>query len=230
MPSHYICWNTDSGPDSDYTKCEYILNVWKKKSCLNSEKAVRYKYKAYKICCCHHSCIPWYFQVCVVLIYSHAPCFIWFVSSPLCSLSHLPSVYCVTSQCKDDRYKAPPPTPPGYQGLSLGDMQTREGEALRPAFLKPPKYNVALQRSKLLGDTWRLADGHHPIFTRPVSVAPHAVANSEEGMFSKPPDIMIHIYRKLFARCLISFNLDLAINFIWSSLTHLWQRYALMKT
>ncbi|XP_058270883.1 rap guanine nucleotide exchange factor 6 isoform X3 [Hemibagrus wyckioides] len=89
-------------------------------------------------------------------------------------------VYCVTSQCKDDRYRAPPPTPPGYQGLSLGDMQTREGEALRPAFLKPPKYNVALQRSKLLGDTWRLADGHHPIFTRPASVAPHAVANSEE--------------------------------------------------
>uniref|UniRef100_A0A8B9JS06 Rap guanine nucleotide exchange factor (GEF) 6 n=1 Tax=Astyanax mexicanus TaxID=7994 RepID=A0A8B9JS06_ASTMX len=55
-------------------------------------------------------------------------------------------VYCVTSPCKDDRYRAPPPTPPGYQGLALGD----EGEALRSAHLKPPDYSVALQRSKLL--------------------------------------------------------------------------------
>ncbi|XP_026796762.1 rap guanine nucleotide exchange factor 6 isoform X3 [Pangasianodon hypophthalmus] len=89
-------------------------------------------------------------------------------------------VYCVTSPCKDDRYSAPPPTPPGYQGLSLGDMQARDGGALRPAYLKPPNYSVALQRSKLLGDTWRMAAGRRAIFTRPAIVAPHAVANSEE--------------------------------------------------
>lgn len=111
------------------------------------------------------------------------------VSSPLCLSSHLPSVYCVTSPRKDDRYRAPPPTPPGYQGLSLGDMQAQEGGTLRPAYLKPPNYSVALQRSNLLGDTWRM----NAIFTRPAIVAPHAVANSEEGMFSKPPDIMIYI-------------------------------------
>uniref|UniRef100_A0A673J334 Rap guanine nucleotide exchange factor 6-like n=1 Tax=Sinocyclocheilus rhinocerous TaxID=307959 RepID=A0A673J334_9TELE len=56
-------------------------------------------------------------------------------------------VYCVTSPCKDDRLKAPPPTPPGYQGLTLGDAQ--DGGALRPAHVKPPEYSVALQRCKL---------------------------------------------------------------------------------
>ncbi|XP_053504654.1 rap guanine nucleotide exchange factor 6 isoform X1 [Ictalurus furcatus] len=89
-------------------------------------------------------------------------------------------VYCVTSPCTDDRYRAPPPTPPGYQGLSLGDMQAREGGALRPAYLKPPNYSVALQRSKLLGDAWRMSAEHHTSFTRPAIVAAHAVANSEE--------------------------------------------------
>lgn len=119
------------------------------------------------------------------------------VSSPLCSCSHLPSVYCVTSPCTDDRYRAPPPTPPGYQGLSLGDMQAREGGALRPAYLKPPNYSVAVQRSKLLSDTWRMPAEGHTIFTRPAIVAAHAVANSEEGMFSKPPAVMIHIQQTI---------------------------------
>uniref|UniRef100_A0A672RJS4 Rap guanine nucleotide exchange factor 6 n=1 Tax=Sinocyclocheilus grahami TaxID=75366 RepID=A0A672RJS4_SINGR len=56
-------------------------------------------------------------------------------------------VYCVTSPCKDDRLKAPPPTPPGYQGLTLGDAQ--DGGASRPTHVKPPEYSVALQRCKL---------------------------------------------------------------------------------
>ncbi|KAM9450880.1 rap guanine nucleotide exchange factor 6 isoform 2-T3 [Clarias gariepinus] len=89
-------------------------------------------------------------------------------------------VYCVTSTCKDDRYRAPPPTPLGYQGLSLGNMQAQEGAALRPSYVKPPNYSVALQRSKMLGDTWRITAGHQAIFNRPAIVAPHAVANSEE--------------------------------------------------
>ncbi|GAA6075437.1 rap guanine nucleotide exchange factor 6 isoform X1 [Tachysurus ichikawai] len=89
-------------------------------------------------------------------------------------------VYCVTSPCKDDGHRALPPTPLGYQGLSLRDMQAREGGALRPDYLKPPNYSVALQRSKLLGDSWRVADGHQPIITRPASVASHAVATSED--------------------------------------------------
>ncbi|KAJ8408764.1 hypothetical protein AAFF_G00245820 [Aldrovandia affinis] len=56
-------------------------------------------------------------------------------------------VYCVTSPAKDDRFRGPPPTPPGYQGISLGDVQ--EGAPRHP-HLKPPDYSVALQRSKLL--------------------------------------------------------------------------------
>uniref|UniRef100_A0A7N6BDB0 Rap guanine nucleotide exchange factor (GEF) 6 n=1 Tax=Anabas testudineus TaxID=64144 RepID=A0A7N6BDB0_ANATE len=56
-------------------------------------------------------------------------------------------VYCVTSPAKDERYRAPPPTPPGYQGLALGDLG---GLLPRPPHLKPPDYSVALQRSKLL--------------------------------------------------------------------------------
>lgn len=134
-------------------------------------------------------------------IYSHSHLFhLSSVSSPLYSSSHRPSVFCVTSPCKDDRYRAPPPTPPGYQGLSLGDMQAREDVALRPAYLKPPNYSMALQRSKL-GDTWRMAAEHHADFTKPAIVASHAVANSKEGMFSKSPDIRNDLQQTLC--CLI---------------------------
>uniref|UniRef100_A0A8C9VYU2 Rap guanine nucleotide exchange factor (GEF) 6 n=1 Tax=Scleropages formosus TaxID=113540 RepID=A0A8C9VYU2_SCLFO len=46
-----------------------------------------------------------------------------------------------------DRYRGPPPTPPGYQGLSMG--HTLDGGPRHP-HLRPPDYNVAVQRSKLL--------------------------------------------------------------------------------
>ncbi|XP_058613646.1 rap guanine nucleotide exchange factor 6 isoform X3 [Onychostoma macrolepis] len=87
-------------------------------------------------------------------------------------------VYCVTSPCKDDRFKAPPPTPPGYQGLTLGDAQ--DGGALRPTHVKPPEYSVALQRCKLRHS---LAE---PNLSRPPSVTLHSHADSEEGMWSNP--------------------------------------------
>ncbi|XP_068601140.1 rap guanine nucleotide exchange factor 6 [Brachionichthys hirsutus] len=81
-------------------------------------------------------------------------------------------VYCVTSPTKDERYRAPPPTPPGYQGLALGDLSLPDGGAPppRPPHLKPPDYSVALQRSKLLqsprvagglAEARRLASNHH---------------------------------------------------------------------
>uniref|UniRef100_A0A8C6W083 Rap guanine nucleotide exchange factor 6 n=1 Tax=Nothobranchius furzeri TaxID=105023 RepID=A0A8C6W083_NOTFU len=66
-------------------------------------------------------------------------------------------VYCVTSPTKDERYRAPPPTPPGYQGLALGDLGLTDGvvgglagPVPRPPHIRPPDYSVALQRSKLL--------------------------------------------------------------------------------
>ncbi|XP_041864064.1 rap guanine nucleotide exchange factor 6-like isoform X3 [Melanotaenia boesemani] len=66
-------------------------------------------------------------------------------------------VYCITSPAKDERYRAPPPTPPGYQGLALGDLGLTDGVVSGPGgvvprlpHLKPPDYSVAMQRSKLL--------------------------------------------------------------------------------
>ncbi|XP_061659866.1 rap guanine nucleotide exchange factor 6 isoform X2 [Syngnathoides biaculeatus] len=67
-------------------------------------------------------------------------------------------VYCITSPTKDERYRAPPPTPPGYQGLALGDVKDCSGGTAvaaagvsgRPPHLRPPDYSVAMQRSKLL--------------------------------------------------------------------------------
>lgn len=62
----------------------------------------------------------------------------------LFNLSCLYIVYCVTSPKKEDRYREPPPTPPGYMGISLADL--KEGPHVR---LKPPDYSVAVQRSKM---------------------------------------------------------------------------------
>lgn len=86
-------------------------------------------------------------------------------------------VYCITSPAKDERYRAPPPTPPGYQGLALGDLGLTDGvvggsggHSPRPPHLRPPDYSVALQRSKLmqspgaaggLAEARRLAANHH---------------------------------------------------------------------
>uniref|UniRef100_A0A8C2EY75 Rap guanine nucleotide exchange factor (GEF) 6 n=1 Tax=Cyprinus carpio TaxID=7962 RepID=A0A8C2EY75_CYPCA len=82
-------------------------------------------------------------------------------------------VYCVTSPCRDDRFKAPPPAPLGYQGLTLGDA-VQDGGVLRPAHVKPPEYSVALQRCKLRHS---LAE---PSLSRPPSVTLHSHADSEE--------------------------------------------------
>ncbi|KAL0994553.1 hypothetical protein UPYG_G00123870 [Umbra pygmaea] len=65
-------------------------------------------------------------------------------------------VYCVTSPTPDDRYRGPPPTPPGYQGLLLADGQ--DTVPPRPPHLRPPDYSVALQRSKLLQGSGSLVE------------------------------------------------------------------------
>ncbi|XP_028451253.1 rap guanine nucleotide exchange factor 6 isoform X2 [Perca flavescens] len=114
-------------------------------------------------------------------------------------------VYCVTSPTKDERYRAPPPTPPGYQGLALGDLGLTDGVVggpggllPRPPHLRPPDYSVALQRSKLLqnpgaagglAEARRLAGNHHlhhqearTAGSRPPSIClpPKELADSED--------------------------------------------------
>ncbi|GLD67073.1 rap guanine nucleotide exchange factor 6 isoform X1 [Lates japonicus] len=109
-------------------------------------------------------------------------------------------VYCVTSPAKDERYRAPPPTPPGYQGLALGDLGLTDGVVggpggllPRPPHLKPPDYSVALQRSKLLqspgaasslAEARRLAGNHH------LHHQEARTAGSMQG-YSRPPSICL---------------------------------------
>lgn len=80
-------------------------------------------------------------------------------------------VYCVASS-RDDRYRAPPPALPGYQGLPL-----REGGASPPTHLKPPAYSTALQRSKLVCES---TAAQRSSITDPARVVTQAAADSEE--------------------------------------------------
>ncbi|XP_014053476.1 rap guanine nucleotide exchange factor 2 isoform X8 [Salmo salar] len=90
-------------------------------------------------------------------------------------------VYCVTSPTKDDRYRGPPPTPPGYQGLTLVNGQ--DGVPPRLSHLRPPDYSVALQRSKLLQSPGGLGVNHHHESqgqSRPASVCLQVLEDSED--------------------------------------------------
>uniref|UniRef100_A0A8C7KEM6 Rap guanine nucleotide exchange factor 6 n=1 Tax=Oncorhynchus kisutch TaxID=8019 RepID=A0A8C7KEM6_ONCKI len=96
-------------------------------------------------------------------------------------------VYCVTSPTKDDRFRGPPPTPPGYQGLTLVNEQ--DGAPPRLPHLRPPDYSVALQRSKLLQspgglvEARRLGVNHHHESqgqSRPGSVCLQGLEDSED--------------------------------------------------
>uniref|UniRef100_A0A674A3T1 Rap guanine nucleotide exchange factor 6-like n=1 Tax=Salmo trutta TaxID=8032 RepID=A0A674A3T1_SALTR len=98
-------------------------------------------------------------------------------------------VYCVTSPTKDDRYRGPPPTPPGYQGLTLVNGQ--DGVPPRLSHLRPPDYSVALQRSKLLQSPGGLGVNHHHESqgqSRPASVCLQGLEDSEDGMSSVSAD------------------------------------------
>nr|KAG8543157.1 hypothetical protein GDO81_025289 [Engystomops pustulosus] len=55
-------------------------------------------------------------------------------------------VYCVTTARKDGRYREPPPTPPGYVGIPIAEFTDGHPQLSR----KPPDYNVALQRSRMM--------------------------------------------------------------------------------
>ncbi|XP_063314289.1 rap guanine nucleotide exchange factor 2 isoform X7 [Pelobates fuscus] len=47
---------------------------------------------------------------------------------------------------KEGRYREPPPTPPGYVGIPIADFAEGHPQVSR----KPPDYNVALQRSRMM--------------------------------------------------------------------------------
>ncbi|KAG9479973.1 hypothetical protein GDO78_011803 [Eleutherodactylus coqui] len=55
-------------------------------------------------------------------------------------------VYCVTTARKEGRYREPPPTPPGYVGIPIAEFADGHPQLSR----KPPDYNVALQRSRMM--------------------------------------------------------------------------------
>ncbi|CAL8365555.1 unnamed protein product [Lota lota] len=88
-------------------------------------------------------------------------------------------VYCVMAGGgRDERYHAPPPTPPGYQGLALGDLGYSDSPP-RPPNLKPPEYSVALQRSRLLhspvvgGGLAASLQHHHNLSNSSSSISSH---------------------------------------------------------
>ncbi|XP_069573267.1 rap guanine nucleotide exchange factor 6-like isoform X2 [Brachyistius frenatus] len=109
-------------------------------------------------------------------------------------------VYCVTSPAKDERYRAPPPTPPGYQGLALGDLGLTDGVVggpggllPRPPHLRPPDYSVALQRSKLLqspGAAGGLAEARRLAGNLHLQHQDARTAGSAQG-HSRPPSICL---------------------------------------
>lgn len=51
-----------------------------------------------------------------------------------------------TAARKEGRYREPPPTPPGYIGIPITDFPEGHSHPTR----KPPDYNVALQRSRMV--------------------------------------------------------------------------------
>ncbi|MEE6461107.1 hypothetical protein FKM82_001199 [Ascaphus truei] len=55
-------------------------------------------------------------------------------------------VYCIATARKEGRYREPPPTPPGYVGIPIADFAEGHPHLSR----KPPDYNVALQRSRMM--------------------------------------------------------------------------------
>lgn len=54
-------------------------------------------------------------------------------------------MYYFTAARKEGRYREPPPTPPGYVGIPIDFA-----EGISHPARKPPDYNVALQRSRMV--------------------------------------------------------------------------------
>nr|XP_014340172.1 PREDICTED: rap guanine nucleotide exchange factor 6 [Latimeria chalumnae] len=86
-------------------------------------------------------------------------------------------VYCVTSPPKDDRYREPPPTPPGYVGIPL--VEIKEGSSHHPR-LKPPDYSVAVRKSKMVPSQCDLSR------LSAASVASHPMACTPSKILAQP--------------------------------------------
>ncbi|XP_072440345.1 rap guanine nucleotide exchange factor 2 isoform X3 [Chiloscyllium punctatum] len=78
---------------------------------------------------------------------------------------------------KEGRYREPPPTPPGYVGIPIADFQ----EAHRHPGMKPPDYNVALQRSQFVA---RPCDPHG--LSTVQSPTAHTISHSQVRPLSRP--------------------------------------------
>ncbi|XP_038648246.1 rap guanine nucleotide exchange factor 2 isoform X5 [Scyliorhinus canicula] len=78
---------------------------------------------------------------------------------------------------KEGRYREPPPTPPGYVGIPIADFQ----EGHRHPGMKPPDYNVALQRSQFVA---RPGDPHG--LSSVQSATAHTISHSQIRPLSRP--------------------------------------------
>ncbi|XP_048383003.1 rap guanine nucleotide exchange factor 2 isoform X6 [Stegostoma tigrinum] len=78
---------------------------------------------------------------------------------------------------KEGRYREPPPTPPGYVGIPIADFQ----ESHRHPGMKPPDYNVALQRSQFVA---RPCDPHG--LSTVQSPTAHTISHSQVRPLSRP--------------------------------------------
>ncbi|XP_072351868.1 rap guanine nucleotide exchange factor 2 isoform X7 [Scyliorhinus torazame] len=78
---------------------------------------------------------------------------------------------------KEGRYREPPPTPPGYVGIPIADFQ----EGHRHPGMKPPDYNVALQRSQFVA---RPGEPHG--LSSVQSATAHTISHSQIRPLSRP--------------------------------------------
>ncbi|XP_015200050.1 rap guanine nucleotide exchange factor 2 isoform X3 [Lepisosteus oculatus] len=66
---------------------------------------------------------------------------------------------------KEGRFREPPPTPPGYTALTISDFTEGQSHSGR----KPPDYNVALQRSRMVARSCDSPQPHSQPGSRPAS-------------------------------------------------------------
>ncbi|XP_053559762.1 rap guanine nucleotide exchange factor 2 isoform X3 [Bombina bombina] len=91
---------------------------------------------------------------------------------------------------KEGRYREPPPTPPGYVGIPIADF----AEGHPPLSRKPPDYNVALQRSRMMA---RRSDSEGATATSPPShnQTPNKLGNKPQWHKPNESDPRLALYQ-----------------------------------